>query len=176
MVTVSLIRLGWSVSSAPLYRSLAEKGSAPTVPATRGWHIPATMTNTKQHQIFYFSKKQFKLLLWLTLFMKDTKCSKLTNGLNSPSSVLMDTMGLVSSRPSSPLEFTALAAHWTLEPAWKYTESRVIILDEVKKVSKSTSLIGLVTPSGPVGALTSQRYRVRVLLMFSLTQMEPVLS
>lgn len=49
-------------------------------------------------------------------------------------------------------------------------------LDEVKKVSKSTSLIGLVTPSGPVGALMSQRYRVNVLLIFSLMQMEPVLS
>lgn len=46
----------------------------------------------------------------------------------------------------------------------------------MKKVSKSTSLIGLVTPSWLVGALMSQRYRVRVLLMFSLTQIEPVLS
>lgn len=69
----------------------------------------------------------------------------------------MDTTGLLSSRPSSPLEFTALAAHWTLEPAWKYTESKVMSLEEVKNVSKSASLIGLVTPSGPVGALTSQR-------------------
>lgn len=79
------------------------------------------------------------------------------NGLHSPSSALMDTMGLLSSRPSSPSEFTHLAAHWTREPAWKYTESRVMSLEEVKKVSKSTSLMGLVTPSELVGALTSQR-------------------
>lgn len=85
-------------------------------------------------------------------------------------------MGLVSSRPSSPLELTARAAHCTREPAWKYTESNVIVLEEVKKVSKSTSFMGLVTPSGPVGALTSQRYRVRVLFMCSATQMEPVRS
>lgn len=52
----------------------------------------------------------------------------------------------------------------------------MIILDEVKKVSKSTSFMGLVTPSGPVGALTSHRYCVRVLLMFSLAHIEPVLS
>lgn len=55
-------------------------------------------------------------------------------------------------------------------------ESKVIILDDVKKVSKSTSLIGLVTPSGPAGALSSHRYRVKVSLMFSLAQIEPVLS
>lgn len=46
----------------------------------------------------------------------------------------------------------------------------------VKKVLVSTSLMGLVTPSEPVGALTSQRYCVSVSLMFSKEQMEPVLS
>lgn len=46
----------------------------------------------------------------------------------------------------------------------------------VKKVLVSTSLIGLVTPSGPAGALTNQRYCVIVLLMFSAEQMEAVLS
>ena len=46
----------------------------------------------------------------------------------------------------------------------------------VKKVLVSTSLMGLVTPSDPVGALTNQRYWVRVSLMFSAEQMEPVLS
>lgn len=55
-------------------------------------------------------------------------------------------------------------------------ESNVIILDDVKKVSKSTSLMGLVTPSGPAGALVSHLYRVKVSLMFSLSQIEPVLS
>lgn len=46
----------------------------------------------------------------------------------------------------------------------------------VKKVLVSTSLMGLVTPSEPVGALMSQRYCVSVSLMFSTEQMEPVLS
>lgn len=46
----------------------------------------------------------------------------------------------------------------------------------VKKVLVSTSLMGLVTPSGPVGALINQRYWVKVSLMFSAEQMEPVLS
>lgn len=101
---------------------------------------------------------------------------RVNNDFSSPSTVLMDTTGLLSSSPSSPLEFTHLAAHWTRDPAWKYTESRVMSLEEVKKVAKSTSLMGLVTPSWLVGALTSQRYLVRVLLMFSLLQMEPVLS
>ena len=55
-------------------------------------------------------------------------------------------------------------------------ESKVIILDEVKKVSKSTSLMGLVTPSGLAGALISHRYRVKVSFMFSLAQIEPVFS
>ena len=97
-------------------------------------------------------------------------------GLALPSSLPMVTGGLVSSKPSLPSAFTARAAHCTLEPGWKYTESKLIILDEVKKVSKSTSLMGLVTPSGPAGALISQRYRVKVSLMFSLAQMDPVLS
>jgi len=38
----------------------------------------------------------------------------------------------------------------------------------VKKVVKSPSLTGLVTPSLPLGALTSQQYRVSVSLMFSV--------
>lgn len=46
----------------------------------------------------------------------------------------------------------------------------------VRKVLVSTSLIGLVTPSGPVGALTNQRYWVKESLMFSAEQMEAVLS
>lgn len=45
-----------------------------------------------------------------------------------------------------------------------------------KKVLVSTSLIGLVTPSGPAGALTNQRYWVKVSLMFSAEQMEEVFS
>lgn len=98
------------------------------------------------------------------------------NGSTLPSSLPMVTIGLISSRPSLPLAFTARAAHCTLEPGWKYMESKVIILDDVKKVSKSTSLMGLVTPSGPAGALISHRYRVKVSLMFSLAQIEPVLS
>ena len=57
MVTVSLMRLGCSVSSVPVYLSLAEKGSAPTVPATRGWHIPATVPYTNRHQMFCFPEK-----------------------------------------------------------------------------------------------------------------------
>lgn len=55
-------------------------------------------------------------------------------------------------------------------------ESKVMDLVLVKKVFVSTSLMGLVTPSDPVGALTSQRYCVRVSLMCSAVQMEPVLS
>lgn len=55
-------------------------------------------------------------------------------------------------------------------------ESKVMDLVLVKKVLESTSLMGLVTPSDPVGPLTSQRYCVRVSLMFSAEQMEPVLS
>lgn len=57
MVTVSLMRLGCSVSSVPVYLSFAEKGSAPTVPATRGWHIPATVPYTNKHQTFCFPEK-----------------------------------------------------------------------------------------------------------------------
>jgi len=34
-----------------------------------------------------------------------------------PSDVLIVTIGLISSRPSFPSEFTARAAHWTREPA-----------------------------------------------------------
>jgi hypothetical protein len=55
-------------------------------------------------------------------------------------------------------------------------ESRVMDLVLVKKVLVSTSLRGEVTPSDPLGALTSQRYWVRVSLMLSAVQMEPVLS
>lgn len=34
-----------------------------------------------------------------------------------PSDVLIITIGLISSRPSFPSEFTARAAHWIREPA-----------------------------------------------------------
>lgn len=147
MVTVSLMRLGCSVSSVPVYLSLAEKGSAPTVPATRGWHIPATVPYTNKHQTFCFPEKflhrkfyfMFQLSVTartastaageqnaasicfscLTISMRETKHFNQENELHLPSSMLMDTMGLLSSRPSSPFVFTPLAAHWTLEPAWK---------------------------------------------------------
>lgn len=39
--------------------------------------------------------------------------------LSLPSCWLTVMMGLLSSKPSSPLELTALAAHCTLDPAWK---------------------------------------------------------
>lgn len=37
---MTLIRFGWSGSSGPVYRSLAENGSAPTTPGTLGWQRP----------------------------------------------------------------------------------------------------------------------------------------
>lgn len=47
--------------SVPVYRSLAEKGSAPTEPVTRGWQTPATQAKPNKHQTIWLPLQKILL-------------------------------------------------------------------------------------------------------------------